>query len=73
MPGRRADRAVCDGEPHGFIKLITNRRGKIVGSSIVATRAGEMIAEVALAMQRGLDVEAIAETIHAYPTWSSAV
>jgi pyruvate/2-oxoglutarate dehydrogenase complex dihydrolipoamide dehydrogenase (E3) component len=72
-PITKADRAVCDGEPDGFIKLITRRNGKILGATIVASRAGEMIGEVALAMEQGLGVAAIAGTIHAYPTWSSAI
>ena len=72
-PITNADRAVCDGERDGFIKLITSRRGKIVGATIVASRADEMIGEVALAMEQGLGVDAIAETIHAYLTWSTAI
>lgn len=72
-PITKADRAVCDAEPDGFIKLITRPGGKIVGATIVASRAGEMIGEVALAMEQGLGVDAIAGTIHAYPTWSSAI
>lgn len=72
-PVANTDRAVCDGECDGFIKLITSRKGKIAGATIVASRAGEMISEVALAMEHGLGVAAIAETIHAYPSWSSAI
>ena len=72
-PMSKADRAVCDGETDGFIKLVTHRGRKVLGATIVATRAGEMIAEVTLAVQRGLNVNALAGTIHAYPTWSSAV
>ena len=72
-PFTKADRAICDAEEAGLMKLITRRDGRIVGATIVATRAGEMIAEVALAMEHRLGVEALAGTIHAYPTWASAV
>lgn len=64
---------VCDGETDGFIKLVTHRGHKILGATIIAARAGEMIAEITLAIQKGLSVNALAGTIHAYPTWSSAV
>ena len=69
----KLDRAVCDGEQDGFIKLLTDRRRKILGATIVATRAGEMIAEITLAIHKGMSVDDIAGTIHAYPTWTSGV
>lgn len=72
-PMARADRALCDGDTDGFIKLVTRGRKNILGATIVASRGGEMIAEVALAMKSGLGVDAIAETIHAYPTWATEV
>lgn len=72
-PMSKLDRAVCDGEQEGFIKLITDRRHKILGATIVATRGGEMIAELGLAIQKGLTIDDVAATIHAYPTWSSGV
>ncbi len=72
-PITKSDRAVCDGEQDGFIKLLTDRRRKILGATIVATRAGEMIAEITLAIHKGMSVDDIAGTIHAYPTWSSGV
>ncbi|HVT40299.1 MAG TPA: FAD-dependent oxidoreductase [Gemmatimonadaceae bacterium] len=72
-PMSKADRAVCDGQTDGFIKLITLGGRKIIGGTIVAARAGEMIAELTLAVRMGLSVDTIAGTIHAYPTWSSAV
>lgn len=68
-----ADRAICDGEATGFIKIITRSDRRILGATIVASRAGEMIAEIALAMQSDLKLDDIAATIHAYPTWSTAV
>jgi pyruvate/2-oxoglutarate dehydrogenase complex dihydrolipoamide dehydrogenase (E3) component len=72
-PMSRTDRALCDGEDSGFIRLVTRRDREILGATIVAARAGEMIGEVALAMRKRLDLDAIAGTIHAYPTWSLAL
>lgn len=68
-----SDRAVCEGDVDGFIKVVTGADGTILGASIVASRAGEMIAELALAIQHGLSLADLAATIHAYPTWSTAM
>jgi dihydrolipoamide dehydrogenase len=57
----------------GFVKVITKRDGTLIGASIVSPRAGEMIHELALAIQHGLTAKQVADTIHAYPTWSEAV
>lgn len=57
----------------GFVKVITNEKGILIGASIVSPRAGEMIHELTLAIQVGLSAQAVANTIHAFPTWSEAV
>ena len=58
----------------GFVKVIASKpKGIIVGASIVAPRAGEMIHELALAVTNHLTVDDVASTIHAFPTWSEAV
>jgi pyruvate/2-oxoglutarate dehydrogenase complex dihydrolipoamide dehydrogenase (E3) component len=63
------DRAVLDGETEGFAMIHVRKGGdKIVGATIVAAHAGEMIGEVALAMTRKLGLSAFAQTIHCYPT-----
>ncbi|HXT36942.1 MAG TPA: FAD-dependent oxidoreductase [Chloroflexota bacterium] len=68
------DRAQAEGQTEGFVKLIVSPwRGTILGGHIVGPRAGELIQEVTLAMRRGLDVRALADTIHVYPTLSMAV
>ncbi len=72
-PMSKSDRARCEGETDGFIKILTLGKKKILGATIVGSRAGEMISEIALAMEQGLPIDAIAETIHAYPTWSTDV
>lgn len=68
------DRAICDDEKEGFVKLIVSPwRGKILGGHIVGAHAGELIQEVTLAMRHGLGVAALARTIHVYPTLSMGV
>lgn len=57
----------------GFVKVITDKNNKLIGASIVSPHAGEMIHELALAIQHGMSAADIASTIHAFPTWSEAV
>lgn len=57
----------------GFVKVITETDGTLIGASIVSPRAGEMIHELTLAIQYGLTAQEVANTIHAFPTWSEAV
>jgi mercuric reductase len=57
----------------GFVKVITDKYDTIIGGSIVAPRAGEMIHEIALAMKMRAEASEVAEMIHAYPTYSEAV
>jgi pyruvate/2-oxoglutarate dehydrogenase complex dihydrolipoamide dehydrogenase (E3) component len=66
---KEVDRAVLDGETEGFA-LVHVRQGsdRIVGATIVAAHAGEMLGEVVLAMTKKLGLSALAETIHSYPT-----
>jgi pyruvate/2-oxoglutarate dehydrogenase complex dihydrolipoamide dehydrogenase (E3) component len=67
------DRALTDAEPDGFIKVVARANGRILGASIVATRAGEMISEFVLAMDHGFGLSELSTSVHAYPTWTSAV
>lgn len=62
------DRAVLDGETEGFARVHVNRKGRILGATVVARHAGEMIGEIVLAMNAGLGLGAIANTILPYPT-----
>jgi len=57
----------------GFVKVITDTKGILIGASIVSPRAGEMIHELTLAIQLRLPASDVANTIHAFPTWSEAV
>jgi pyruvate/2-oxoglutarate dehydrogenase complex dihydrolipoamide dehydrogenase (E3) component len=63
------DRAVLDGQEEGFAVVHTRRgTGNIVGATIVAAHAGEMIGEIVLAMTRGIPLGALSSVIHCYPT-----
>jgi pyruvate/2-oxoglutarate dehydrogenase complex dihydrolipoamide dehydrogenase (E3) component len=67
------DRARCDDDEEGFIKVMSDRRGTVIGATIVAGRAGEMSGEMSLAIARRLRVGDIATAVHAYPTYSTAL
>ncbi len=63
------DRAVLDGETGGFAMIHVHQGSdRLVGATIVAAHAGEMIGEVVLAMTHELGLSALAQTIHCYPT-----
>jgi pyruvate/2-oxoglutarate dehydrogenase complex dihydrolipoamide dehydrogenase (E3) component len=68
------DRALLDGETEGFARVHLKRGGdRILGATIVARHAGEMINELSLAMTAGLGLSAIGRTIHPYPTQAEAI
>lgn len=67
------DRAITDGETKGFVKVITaGNSDKILGVTIVASHAGELLAEYTLAMKFKLGLNKVLGTIHPYPTMSEA-
>ncbi len=67
------DRAVAEGANRGFVKLlVAPGRDRIVGATIVAQSAGEMLAELVLAMKHGIGLNKLLGTIHAYPTMAEA-
>jgi pyruvate/2-oxoglutarate dehydrogenase complex dihydrolipoamide dehydrogenase (E3) component len=70
---RHVDRAVLDGEAEGFVKVLVKAgTDRIVGATVVATHAGEMISEITLAMTARLGLGRVADTIHPYPTQAEA-
>ncbi|WP_298343520.1 FAD-dependent oxidoreductase [Ferrimicrobium sp.] len=79
LPMSEVDRAITANRTEGFIKLIAGPRtflrnaggGRLLGATIVAPRAGEMIHEVALALRLGAFTGRLAQTVHAYPSWSA--
>lgn len=71
-PMERVDRARTEGETAGFMKLIHRNYGRLLGVTMVATRAGEMIHEWIVALERRLKVGDLANIIHVYPTYPTA-
>jgi pyruvate/2-oxoglutarate dehydrogenase complex dihydrolipoamide dehydrogenase (E3) component len=72
QPFSEVDRAVTDGETEGLVKIVTGRRGKILGGHIIGSDAGNLIHEVVLAMQKDIPVQTLSTTIHVYPTLAQA-
>jgi pyruvate/2-oxoglutarate dehydrogenase complex dihydrolipoamide dehydrogenase (E3) component len=67
------DRAVAEGANRGFVKLlVVPGKDRLLGATIVAQGAGDLMAEFVLAMKQGLGLNKILGTIHAYPTMSEA-
>jgi pyruvate/2-oxoglutarate dehydrogenase complex dihydrolipoamide dehydrogenase (E3) component len=66
------DRAIADGTTAGFTKLVLDRRGRLVGATVVGPRAGEVLAELTLAVRKRLPATTVAGTIHPYPTYGDA-
>jgi pyruvate/2-oxoglutarate dehydrogenase complex dihydrolipoamide dehydrogenase (E3) component len=67
------DRAVTEGANSGFVKLmVAPGKDRVLGATIVAEGAGELLAEYVLAMKHGLGLNKILGTIHAYPTMAEA-
>ncbi|MSU50571.1 MAG: mercuric reductase [Opitutus sp.] len=74
QPLAKVDRAILDGEEEGFVRIHV-RRGtdRIVGATIVATHAGDMIGEISLAMTNRVGLGGIGAAIHPYPTQAEAI
>ena len=74
VPMHDVDRAVTDGEEDGFVKIhVQEGSDKILGATIVARHAGEMINGISLAMVAGIGLTKLSETIHAYPTQAEGI
>jgi pyruvate/2-oxoglutarate dehydrogenase complex dihydrolipoamide dehydrogenase (E3) component len=70
----QVDRAILDGEDGGFARVHYDKRtGKILGGTIVARHAGEMLGELTLAMVAKQSVGVLSSTIHSYPTQAEAM
>lgn len=68
------DRAILHGEPRGLVKLVVDPRdGLILGAHLAGPDASSMIAELAICMKHHLPIKAIADTMHAYPSFPEAV
>jgi pyruvate/2-oxoglutarate dehydrogenase complex dihydrolipoamide dehydrogenase (E3) component len=68
----KVDRAKTDSRVFGFIKLVYKKNGALLGATIVSKNAGEAIQEWILALDYGLTINDVANSIHVYPTYSTA-
>ena len=74
FPWAASGRAIANGRDEGFTKLLFDQSsGRIVGGGIVGTNAGDLISEVALAIEMGADSVDIGKTIHPHPTLGESV
>ncbi|KHL01573.1 dihydrolipoyl dehydrogenase family protein [Sinomonas humi] len=78
VPHTRVDRAIADADPDGFTRIAVDRRGRIVGGTVVGPRAGETLGELSLAVHARLKAAELAGAVHAYPThsdglWAAAI
>ena len=68
------DRAILEGTDEGFVKIHTKKgTDKIVGATIVAENAGDLISEITVAMKNKIGLAGIGATIHPYPTQAEAI
>jgi pyruvate/2-oxoglutarate dehydrogenase complex dihydrolipoamide dehydrogenase (E3) component len=74
VPMHEVARAIADGEEDGFAKIhVRDRTDTILGATVVARHAGEMINGMSLAMVAGIGLSTVARVIHTYPTQADAI
>ncbi len=74
FPWQASGRAIANGRDEGFTKLIFDEAThRIIGGGIVGTHAGDLISEVAMAIEMGADAVDIGKTIHPHPTLSESI
>lgn len=74
VPFHDVDRAIADGEEEGFVKILHKRDSdEILGATIVASHAGDMISEITTAIVGGLGLSKLSTVIHPYPTQAEAI
>lgn len=74
IPFHDVDRAILDGQENGLARAIVRKgTGKLLGVTLVADHAGDMIGEAVLAMNQGVALGSFANTIHPYPTQAEAL
>jgi len=74
FPWTASGRAIANGRDEGFTKIIVDEEThRVIGGAIVGTHAGDLIGELALAIEMGADPEDIGKTIHPHPTVSESI
>lgn len=72
FPFADLDRAVCEGETSGLVKVLATPKAEVVGAHILGPSAGELVHEFVLAMRHGLKLPDLSDSIHVYPTLAQA-
>lgn len=67
------DRAIVDGHDAGFVKIVTRAGGRIVGATIVASGAGELLMPLVLALKQGIKLPKLSQLVYPYPTMSEGI
>ena len=67
------DRAIVEGETRGFTKVVTKPNGKILGATVVASGAGDLLMPLVLAMSAGLPLPKLSRVVYPYPTMVEGV
>ncbi len=71
---KEVDRAIADGEDSGFVKVLVKKgTDRILGATVVARHAGEMLSEITTAIRGGMGLGSLADVIHPYPTQAEAI
>jgi len=70
FPFAEIDRAIIDGQTAGLVKVIVNKKGRILGAALAGHQAGELIHELALAMKHNINLGKLSGLIHIYPALS---
>jgi len=74
VPMHDVDRAIADGEEEGFVKIhVKEGTDRILGATVVARHAGEMINDISLAIGSGIGLRVLARVVHPYPTQAIAI
>jgi len=73
FPWMASGRALAMNRSEGFTKLLFDKQGRVIGGAVLGLNAGDIISEIALAIEMGCDAEDLALTIHPHPTLSESV
>ena len=74
VPFGEVDRAVLEGEERGFVRVhLKKGSGRILGATVVGPHAGDLISELTVAIQNGIEIQKLGNTIHPYPTRADAI
>jgi dihydrolipoamide dehydrogenase len=68
FPYRASGKALCAMHSEGFVKVIADERGKLIGGGIIGPHASDLIGELSVAVHNGLTLADVAGTVHAHPT-----